>query len=627
MSRPSSIDDPTLLDGGPAPRGAPAVTTGPSTVARAVAGRLRADEALTIATDFEQRYELGDELARGGLAAIRDAYDRVLHRRVAVKQLLTRDGGADVRFLREARVTARLAHPNIVPVYDLGLDADGAPFYAMKWVLGRSLHELIEDRATLDERLALLPHVVAIADALSYAHAVGVIHRDLKPANVLVGDYGETIVIDWGLALERGQRDEVPVAAAEATSSPRLTSVGTVIGTPAYMPPEQARGEEVDEAADVYALGATLYQVITGQYPYQAEHESGASDDPVWVQVIDHPPRGAAELCPAAPSELCAIVERAMARRPSERYPSVADLGAAVASFLSHHQSYRLADAAVQRDAQLAVRMRAVVTSDAAAVAEVYREADVVRFGIEQALAGWRDNPLALQALARFNARMFDFECAVGNLAAAAALARALPPDPDRERMLLALRTDLARRDAEAAAFARAGDRSVGGRERTIMLAVVGAMLTYFLVEAVVTHRSLTDHGALRRLFRNSLIVAVPTLTMMFVWRRKMFANEFSRRAGRAVAAMMAATVVHRAMAMVVHQPPAHVYVFDNVLIAVAMVTFGTRVGVAVGAVATVAAGVSAYHTSAALYIFHGLIIGTAALLSVAWTRAARDRA
>ena len=193
LAGPPSHDAPTTVDPA-AVTHAPTSTTGPVTLAPASTGRrLRADEALTIASDFEQRYELGGELARGGLARIRDAYDRVLHRRVAVKQLLHRGGDADVRFLREARITGRLAHPNIVPIYDLGLDADGAPFYAMKWVEGRSLHDLIEAKATLEERVGLVPHVIAIADALAYAHAVGVIHRDLKPANVLVDNFNKTI--------------------------------------------------------------------------------------------------------------------------------------------------------------------------------------------------------------------------------------------------------------------------------------------------------------------------------------------------------------------------------------------------------------------------------------------------
>ena len=625
LAGPPPHDDPTTVDPA-AVTHAPTSTTGPVTLAPAAIGpRLRADEALTIATDFEQRYELGGELARGGLARIRDAYDRVLHRRVAVKQLLARGGDADVRFLREARITGRLAHPNIVPIYDLGLDADGAPFYAMKWVEGRSLHDLIEARPTLDERLALVPHVIAIADALAYAHAVGVIHRDLKPANVLVGDFGETIVIDWGLALEAGAVD-APVAAAAPISAPRLTSVGSVIGTPAYMPPEQARGEAVDARADVYALGATLYHVIAGAHPYaEAETSAATSDDgPIWARVLDEPPAPLATLCPGVPAELAAIVERAMARRPAARYASAAEVGAALAGFVAHHQSHRLAEAAVRRDEELAGRMRGARTDDAGAVAAIYREADVVQFGLEQALQAWPENPVARAGLARLRARLFDFECAVGNLAGAAALADALPADPDRSRMLLALRADLARRDAEAEAFARARDRSIGGRERTIMLGAVGAMLAYFLVEALVSHRSLDDAGATRRILRNAIVVAVPTLAMMWAWRKRMFANEFSERAGRTVAAMLVVTVTHRVLAIVIAQPARDVFVLDMLLIAVAMWTFGGRLGLALGAIAVAGAWVCALVPAAALFVYNSAIIGIAVLLAVAWSRAAR---
>ncbi len=610
MARPSSVDEPTKvqLDG-----------DGP---------RVGADEALTIATDFEQRYQLGLELARGGLARIRDAYDRVLHRRVAVKQLLTRDGDADLRFLREARITGRLAHPNIVPIYDLGLDGDGAPFYAMKWVEGRSLHDLIDDRPSLDDRLALLPHVQAIADAIAYAHAVGVIHRDLKPANVLVGDFGETIVIDWGLALEAGVDDLATTRndGPGPARSPRLTSIGSVIGTPAYMPPEQARGDRVDERADVYALGATLYHVIAGEFPYAHVGALPDADEPVWVRVLDRPPLALATLCPDAPPELCAIVERAMARAPEDRHGSAAELGAAIASFVAHHQSHRLSAAAVRRDAELAARMREVRTDDAAAVSVVYREADVVQFGFEQALAAWPDNPVARGGLTRLQARLFDFECAVGNLAAAAALADALPPDPDRDRMLAALRADLARRDAEADAFARARDRSIGGRERMLMLGAVGAMLVYFLVEALVSHRSLDDANANHRILRNSIVVAAPTLLMMWVWRKRMFANEFSERAGRTVAALLVVTVTHRVVAIVIEQPARSVFVLDMLLIAVAMWTFGGRMGLVLGTLAVAGAWLCALVPASALLVYNGAIISIAALLAVAWSRASRQR-
>jgi serine/threonine protein kinase len=235
-----------------------------------------------------------------------------------------------------------------VPIYDPA-STPGEPFYAMKLVRGRALDALIAEATTSAARVGLVPHVIAIADALAYAHAVGVIHRDLKPANVLVGDFGETIVIDWGLALEAGAVDP-PRADAAPISAPRLTSVGSVIGTPAYMPPEQARGDAVDARADVYALGATLYHVIAGAHPYaDAETSVATSDDgPIWARVLDEPPAPLATLCPGVPAELAAIVERAMARRAAARHASAAEVGAALAGFVAHHQSHRLAEAAVR---------------------------------------------------------------------------------------------------------------------------------------------------------------------------------------------------------------------------------------------------------------------------------------
>src|ERR1044071_10220906 len=144
----------------------------------------------------------------------------------------------------------------------------GDPFYSVKRVSGRSLHEIIRDRPSLDGRLALLPNVIAVADAIAYAHSQGIIHRDLKPANVLVGAFGETVVIDWGLAkdLREGSAESGPAletAIGDADTlpgDPSLTVAGTVIGTANYMPPEQASGRPVDERADVYALGALLYE-------------------------------------------------------------------------------------------------------------------------------------------------------------------------------------------------------------------------------------------------------------------------------------------------------------------------------------------------------------------------------
>ena len=146
------------------------------------------------------RYHIITEHGRGGLGRVSRAHDRELGRDIAIKELLSRGYISEVRFLREALITARLEHPGIVPVHEAGRWPDGTPFYAMKLVSGRPLRELITERTTVEERIGLLHHVIAVAGAIAYAHGRNIIHRDLKPANVIVGDFGETIVIDWGLA-------------------------------------------------------------------------------------------------------------------------------------------------------------------------------------------------------------------------------------------------------------------------------------------------------------------------------------------------------------------------------------------------------------------------------------------
>ena len=270
------------------------------------------------------RYQLGPELARGGMGRILTARDLKLGRTVAVKQLLDADGETRRRFAREALVTARLMHPAIVPVYEAGRLAEGGPFYAMKLVSGRSLDRAIAAATTLRERLALLPRVIAVVDAIAYAHRNRVIHRDLKPGNVLCGDFGETVVIDWGLAK---QLDAPEAEAAPGPAVPRKpaaagdTLAGSVLGTPAFMPPEQAAGDPVDERADVYALGAILYHVIAGRPPYVGK-------DPYLLvdQVLDGPPPALAQVAPEAPEDLVAIVTKAMARQAAARYASAAEL-------------------------------------------------------------------------------------------------------------------------------------------------------------------------------------------------------------------------------------------------------------------------------------------------------------
>jgi hypothetical protein len=269
-----------------------------------------------------QHYAIVRELAQGGMGRVVEARDLRLGRRVAIKELLPKNRDVARRFEREARITARLQHPSIIHVYEAGVWKGGEPFYAMPVVQGQSLDKAVAKRTTLAARLALLPHVIAVADALAYAHDANIIHRDLKPANVLVGDYGETVVIDWGLAKDLGAHTDpkesmrLPVrGAAEETAS------GSVVGTPAYMSPEQARGDAADQRTDVYALGALLYKVLSGCAPYQ-----GASSQEVIAQVKAGPPVPVGELVPDAPADLVAIVTKSMARDPKDRYATASEL-------------------------------------------------------------------------------------------------------------------------------------------------------------------------------------------------------------------------------------------------------------------------------------------------------------
>ena len=303
----------------------------------------------------EERYTLGEIIGRGGMADVRAAVDHTLQREVAVKLLRGAGGGLRARFLAEAHITARLEHPNIVPVHDLGETADGTPYLAMKRVRGRSLAKLQSaSPIPLEQVLDIFRKV---CDAVAFAHARGVLHRDLKPENVMVGEFGEVVLMDWGIAWSM---DLGPLADESATNRR-----GEIAGTPAFMSPEQAAGAPngLDVRSDVYSLGAVLYTLLTGEAPYRVMTE----------EVLESVQRGALvppqQRQPGLPAELDRVVLRAMALRPEDRYPTALALLEDIDAFVGRRPLVHVRSTWTERAAKWMDRHRGAVRSAGAVAA------------------------------------------------------------------------------------------------------------------------------------------------------------------------------------------------------------------------------------------------------------------
>jgi len=327
-----------------------------------------ADEQIVLVTHID-RYLLDDHLGQGGMGVVNKVWDKNLKRSLAMKVIRQRDKQSstnsstvskdEYRFLDEAQIAAKLEHPGVAPVHEIGRDADGQLYFTMRLVAGENLDAIFrkvwkgEENWTQTRAIQVL---IRVCETIAFAHSRGIIHRDLKLENVMVGQFGETYVMDWGLAKQLhakqpeesgGAVDENP---AETSGSHLETQAGTIIGTPRFMAPEQAAGkiESFDERTDVYAIGVMLYVLLARQPPY-AQLQAPSSVDLIEA-VLAGPPMAVSTCNPKVPAELVAICDKAMARRKEDRYRGAAELGNDLQAYLDNrvvraYQSGALAEA------------------------------------------------------------------------------------------------------------------------------------------------------------------------------------------------------------------------------------------------------------------------------------------
>ena len=301
-----------------------------SSISDAALARLR---ALVDQPAEHPRYEIGELIGEGGMGSVYLAHDLELDREVALKVLREPTPTTDERerILREARILASLEHPGIVPVHDVGTLPDGRLFYVMKRVRGERFDDFVRGPRS---RTELLRAFLQVCDAVAFAHAAGVIHRDLKPQNVMLGAFGEVLVLDWGVAKTSRQPSR---SASDATA-------GTAAGTPGYMAPEQMNGE-ADERADVYGLGGVLFFLLMREHPSAARETASQ-----WASNASIPP-----------AALRAICERARAGDPAARYQSAASVASDVANYLDALPVAAHTEGIVERTKRIAVRHRTAI--------------------------------------------------------------------------------------------------------------------------------------------------------------------------------------------------------------------------------------------------------------------------
>jgi eukaryotic-like serine/threonine-protein kinase len=500
-------------------------------------------------------------LGQGGMGLVRLAVQRSVGRRVAVKSLRPehKSSTATLTLLREAWITGTLEHPNIIPIYDVGLARGEGPLIVLKHVEGVSWREVLADAAAVQQRFGAvdlfefnLDILMQVCRAVHFAHSRGVVHRDIKPGNVMIGSFGEVYLLDWGIAvsLHDDPSGRLPLA----------SRAKGLAGTPCYMAPEMLAVEYrgLSERTDVYLLGAVLYEICHGRPPHVA-------DDP--MQLLMAIEVSKPEMDADLPIELRRIITRALERLPDDRFGSAEELRQELMVFMRHRGSSRLCAEAEMRLAELgALLAEREVPRDRS-----YKLFGESRFGFEEALRGWPDNAQARSSLRDLFEAMVDHELGTGNARTAASLlAELADPPPELSARVEKARADEERRIAELERLQQDLDPRIGRGVRRGVTVAMGALWTLTPLLANYVDPTKTPPAIAYSFPAGLFVLAV----VLWIWKRDSLGKTaVNRRLLVAILIGFCAHMLH-VLATQLGALPAHSE------LAMGMVTFGAIIAV-----------------------------------------------
>ncbi len=559
-------------------------------------GEGNADPMTNQPHDFRVRAELG----RGGMGVVYLAEQRALRRDVAIKLLTDETQRLVDALVREATITGQLEHPNIVPVHNL-VEGERGPAVVMKRIGGQEWRELLTregpEAPPLDRHLEVL---LQVCNAVAFAHSRGIIHRDIKPANVMLGEYGEVVLVDWGLARRLG-----------GARSKRIA------GTPAYLAPEMLRGD-ADERSDVFCLGATLHEVLVGRPRHEGERV---------VDVL-----AAAKKCvpyvypPSVPSELAAICARACAKRREDRFQTVGAFREALVRYREHAAANAFADAGTARLAELEDAVAETATHGYTDAQRLFGQA---RFAFEQALQAWPESEAAREGLARTLERMAGYELRTEHPETAAALLAAMdaPPATLLAKVARALEARAAERN-RLAELEKDRDPTLGAEARARALALVG-VVSVAITSGFVALRTLNPEyasPAMRLVFSGTLVLLVVAGIVTW-WRGRGPWNLVNRRIAQVTLLALGVSWVNRVVSLVGQVDPSRILLTDALILGMGGLALAPfhRAGPVLGVVAFGAALVGALRPDLIQGLFIGLAVTLPAVVLL-WSRLGAGR-